>query len=70
MRRLGFVVFAIGAGAYFYCSTQLAAVEPVPPGLSIEESVRYPAGQYQIGEYAGAMLGGLGLLLLVFPQGR
>ena len=55
---------------YFYCSTQLKGSDPVPPGLSIEESVRYPAGQYQIGEYVGAMLGGVGLLLMLYPQGR
>ena len=70
MRRFGFVVLALGVAAYFLCSTRLAASEPVPPGLSIEESVRYPAGQYQIGQYVGAMLGGLGLLLMLFPQGR
>ncbi len=70
MRRFGFIVLALGAGVYFYCSTQLKASDPVPPGLSIEQSVRYPAGQYQIGEYVGAMLGGVGLLLMLYPQGR
>jgi hypothetical protein len=70
MRRFGFIVLALGAGVYFYCVTQLGASDPVPPGLSIEQSVRYPAGQYQIGEYVGAMLGGVGLLLMLYPQGR
>ena len=70
MRRFGFIVFALGAGLYFYCATQMEASQPVPAGLSIEESLAYPAGQYQVAEYAGAILGGIGLLMLVFPQGR
>ncbi len=70
MRLFGFIVLAIGAGIYFFCAAQLGASEPLPAGLSIEESVRYPAGQYQIGEYVGAMLGGVGLVLMLFPQGR
>ena len=70
MRGFGFTLLALGAGLYFFCSTRLAAAEPVPPGLSIDQSVRYPAGQYQIGEYVGAMFGGVGLLLMLFPQGR
>ena len=70
MRRFGFTLLALGAALYFFCSTRLAATEPLPAGLSVEASVRYPAGQYQIGEYVGAMFGGVGLLLMLFPQGR
>lgn len=70
MRRFGIALILAGACGYYVCSRQLAAAPPMPPGLSIEDSLRHPAGRYEVGEYLGAILGGIGLLFLMFPQGR
>jgi hypothetical protein len=70
MRRFGIILIGLGAGAYYFCSQQLATETPVPAGLSIEESLEYPAGRYEVAEHVAAMVGGIGLLMLVFPQGR
>jgi hypothetical protein len=70
MRRFGITLIGLGLAVYFVCAQRLETAEKVPPGLSVEESIRYPAGQYEIGEYGGAMLVGVGLLLLLFPKGR
>jgi hypothetical protein len=70
MRRFGIGLILVGACAYYVCGQQLDEATPVPAGLSIQESVDYAAGRYEIGQYVAAMVGGIGLLLLMFPQGR
>ena len=70
MRRFGIGLLVVGACAYYLCGQQKDAAAPVPAGLSIEESLGYPAGRYEIGQYVAAMVAGAGLLLALFPQGR
>lgn len=70
MRRFGSALLLAGVVGFFYCSSQLSNLPELPQGLSIQESLRYPAGQYQIGEYAAAMLGAMGVIFLMFPKGR
>ena len=70
MRRLGTVLFLIGAAGFYYCSSQLSHMPELPQGLSIQDSLQYPAGRIQVGEYASAMIGAMGVLFLLFPKGR
>jgi hypothetical protein len=70
VRTFGLILIGVGIALYYVSNQRLAEEGPVPPGLSIEESLEYPAARYEIGEYAGAMLGGLGVLLMMFPKGR
>jgi hypothetical protein len=70
MRRFGTILFLLGAAGFFYCSSQLEILPAVPAGLSIQESLRYPAGRYLVAEYLAAMLGAMGVLFLMFPKGR
>lgn len=71
MRTFGVVLFALGVVGYFYCSSQLAVLEPLPPGMDIGPALRlYPAARYQLGQYAAAMAGVIGIIFMMFPRGR
>jgi hypothetical protein len=70
MRTLGLVLLAAGVLGFLYCSSQLSALPPVPPGVELGEYVQYDAGRLELGRYASAIGGFIGLLLAFFPQGR
>ena len=70
MRRFGIILFLIGAAGFYYCSSQLSSLPDLPEGLSIQDSLRYPAGRAQVGEYGAATIAAMGVLFLMFPKGR
>ena len=70
MRNFGIIVLVLGIFGFFYCSGQEGQYEPVPDGLTVQESLRYPAGRWQIARYGSAVLAGFGLLMGMFPKGR
>ena len=70
MRKFGMVVLALGALGFYHASTQLGLYEPVPPGLSVGESFRYPAGKWEVAEYAAGAVAVVGMLLTILPKGR
>lgn len=70
MRTFGLVLLVIGIVGGLYCSDQMSKSEPVPPGLSVSESLRYASGRFEVGEYACAAAGVLGVVLLLMPTGR
>jgi len=70
MRNFGIIVLVLGIFGYFYASGQEGQYEAVPDGLSIHESLSYPAGRWQVARYASAALAGFGLLMGMFPKGR
>jgi hypothetical protein len=70
MRGFGGILLMVGVVGFFYCSSQLANLDPVPAGLAVADGLRYPAGRYQMAEYGAAMLGAMGALFLMFPKGR
>lgn len=70
MRNFGGALLLIGVLAFFYCSARLSNLDPVPPGKSISESLEYPAGRYEVARYGAALVGGIGVLLAMFPKGR
>ena len=70
MRNFGIVVLIFGILAFFYASSRLDDVEPLPDGLSISESLKEPAGRWQMARYGCAGLAGFGLLMALFPKGR
>jgi hypothetical protein len=70
MRTIGFVLLAAGVLGFLYCSSQLSSLEPVPAGVALGDYMRYEAGKLELGRYASAMGGFIGLLLAFFPQGR
>jgi hypothetical protein len=70
MRNFGGILLLLGALGFFYCSGRLTNLEPVPPGLGVSDSLRYPAGRMELARYGSALLGGIGFILALFPKGR
>jgi len=70
VRTFGLLLLVIGIVGALYCSDQMSKSEPVPPGLSVSESLKYASGRFEIGEYACAAAGAMGVLLLLMPGGR
>ncbi len=70
MRNLGLVLLIVGILAFFYASSRLDDATPLPDGLSITESLKEPAGRWQMVRYACAGLAGFGVLMALFPKGR
>lgn len=70
MRRNGLMMAVVGALAFFYATGRLQESEPVPPGISITEYTRYPAGRWELMRFAAGGVGAIGLLLALFPEGR
>ncbi len=70
MRKFGGILLLLGIFGFFYATSKTAELEPVPEGLGVRESLQYPAGRWEVASYAIAAVAGMGLLLLLFPQGR
>jgi hypothetical protein len=70
MRNLGLICLFGGLLAFFYCTTQLSGLDPVPAGLSLRQHLDYQAGRFELGRYAALCVAGIGLLLSLFPRGR
>jgi hypothetical protein len=70
MRTFGAILLLLGVLGFFYASSRLGEVEPLPEGLSVSEGLRYPAGRWDLARYGCAAIGGFGLLMALFPKGR
>ncbi len=70
MRNFGLILLVVGILAFFYASSRLDDVAPLPDGLSITESLKEPAGRWQMVRYAWAGVAGFGVLMALFPKGR
>lgn len=68
MRNLGGILLLLGSLGFFYASSRLEDLEPVPQGLSVSEGMRYPAGRWDVARYACAAGAALGLLLALVPK--
>jgi len=60
----------LGVLGFFYASSQLGSLEPVPQGLSVSESLQYPAGRWELVRYGCGGAAAVGLLMALFPKGR
>jgi hypothetical protein len=70
MRTLGFVLLSAGVLGFLYCTSRLSGLEPVPPGVELGDYMRYEAGRLELGRYASAFAGFIGVLMALFPRGR
>jgi hypothetical protein len=70
MRNAGVLLLVIGILAFGYASSRLDDVPPLADGLSISESLKEPAGRWQMARYVCAGVAGFGLLMALFPKGR
>jgi hypothetical protein len=70
MRSFGAILLLLGVLSFFYASSRLDEVQPLPEGLSIGESLKEPAGRWEMARYGSAAVAGFGLLMAMFPKGR
>ena len=70
MRKFGLMLLCAGALLFFFCSTQMSDLPPVPDGTSLGDYMQHEAGKYDLGRYAAAIVGMIGAVLMFFPQGR
>ena len=70
MRSFGGVLLLAGLIGFFYCSSQLSGLEPVPEGAELGRYLEYDAGKYELGRYLGLTAAFVGVILSLFPKGR
>jgi len=70
MRNVGGILMVAGVAGFLYCGSQVSTQEPVPEGLTVGETLEYPAGRYEAGRWVSACAAGFGLLMAMFPKGR
>jgi hypothetical protein len=70
MRNFGAVLLLLGILGFLYCSSRLSEAPAMPQGLSVSDSLDYPAGRWEMARYASAGAAAFGLLMTMFPKGR
>jgi hypothetical protein len=70
MRNFGLILLLVGIGAFVYCGSRLEGLAPLPEDLAIADYFRNDAGRFEVGRYASALAGLIGLLMALFPKGR
>jgi hypothetical protein len=70
MRTLGALLVLAGIVGFFYCSSQLADMPPLPEGISLERYLEYDAGKLELWRYLSLVAGFIGVILSLFPKGR
>jgi hypothetical protein len=70
MRNFGAILLVLGILGFFYISSRLDEVEPLPEGLTVVEGLKEPTGRWEMARYGCAAAAGIGLLMAMFPKGR
>ena len=70
MRNTGTILILLGILGFFYASSRLDEIGPLPEGLSVSEGLKEAAGRWEMARYACVGAAGFGLLLAMFPKGR
>lgn len=70
MRRFGLILILLGGFGFFHFSQSHEGVQPTDPGTSITREMSSPEGRAELFRYASAGAAFVGILLLLFPQGR
>jgi hypothetical protein len=70
MRNFGGIAMILGILGFFYCVSQMSKYDPLPDGLSISDTMKQPAGRWDLGRYACAAAAGFGFLMALYPKGR
>jgi hypothetical protein len=70
MRNFGGIMLVLGVLGFFYCTGQRDNYPELPQGLSLSDSLKQPAGKWDVGRYACGAVAGFGLLMAFFPKGR
>lgn len=69
MRTTGLTLLVGGLFAFFYCSTRLSGLDPLPAGLELGDYMQYEARKWELARYGAALTALIGVLLSRFPRG-
>ena len=70
MRNLGLILLLGGILGYFYCTSQMSSLQPLPSDASLGDYLRNQAGRLELGRYLAAGAAVVGGILALFPRGR
>jgi hypothetical protein len=70
MRTFGVVLLVGGLLAFFYCSTRMSGLAPVPAEVALGDYLQYETGKWELARYGSAMAALIGVLMSLFPKGR
>jgi len=70
MRNFGLMLMLAGVVGFFYCNSEMERFSPLPPGMSVTESLETDRGKWDAARYAAAAGAVARLLLAMLPQGR
>jgi hypothetical protein len=72
MRTLGLLMLIGGIAGFVYFSGRLGAVDPLPVGqaLTMTETLRYPAGQFEALRDTCAAVSVFGIIFIIFWKDR
>ena len=70
MRTVGALLLLVGIVGFFYCSSQLGELLPIPEGTDLQRYLEYDAGKFELGRYLSVVAGFIGIILSLFPKGR
>ena len=70
MRTVGALLLLVGIVGFFYCSSHMSGLAPIPDGTALGDYIRTDAGRFELGRYLSLVAGLIGVLLSLFPKGR
>lgn len=70
MRNFGALLLLLCTVGFFYASSKLSEVEPLPSDIGVRQSLDYPAGRWEMARFGFAAGAGIGLVLALFVRDR
>jgi hypothetical protein len=70
MRTVGLALLVGGLFGFFYCSSRLSGLSPIPASVEIGDYLQYEAGKWELARYGTALAVLVGVVLSLFPRGR
>jgi hypothetical protein len=68
MRNRGAITLVLAIIGYLYCAAKQTEAPPLAPGLGLREILSEPAGRWEAGQYACAVVGAVGAIFLFLPR--
>jgi hypothetical protein len=70
MRNLGLILLLGGILGFFYCTSQMSTLAPLPGDAGVGDYLRNQVGRLELARYVAAGAAVIGAILALFPRGR